>query len=187
MTKRSRSLRLARHCVAMAVWALTGLAVGIALAAAGPYALGHRSFTVMSGSMEPAIHTGDVVVARSIAPLEAGVGDVITFQDPNDDQRLVTHRLRKARARGGTAQMVTKGDANNTPEKWGVPVDGTIGQVRYRIPYLGYALAALPGRGTGFLLILIPALLIAIYELVRLWRPDRLKTDTPMPIENCGE
>ena len=159
----------------------------MALAAAGPYAVGHRSFTVMSGSMEPAINTGDVVVARSIAPLEARVGDVITFQDPNDEQRLVTHRLRKARAREGIAYMVTKGDANNTPERWSVPVDGTIGQVRYRIPYLGYALAAIPGRSAGFFLILIPALLIAIYELIRLWRPDRIKTDPRMPIENCVE
>ncbi len=185
MTTRSRAFRVARRCVVTPAWLVTGLAVGIALAAAGPYAVGHRSFTVMSGSMEPAINTGDVVVARSIAPLEARVGDVITFQDPNNERRLVSHRLRKARARSGIAYMVTKGDANNTPERWSVPVDGTIGQVRYRIPYLGYALAAIPGRGASFLLILIPALLIATYELVRLWRPKRLKTDPPMPIENC--
>lgn len=167
----SRAFGLARVGGLTAIGAVTGFAVGIALAAAAPYALGHRSFTVMSGSMEPAIHTGDVVVAESITPLEAQVGDVITFREPGGSSRLVTHRLRKVHVHGRNAQMVTKGDANNTSERWNVPVDGHIGRVRYRIPYLGYHLATLRGPGTGFFLILVPVLLLATYELVRLWRP----------------
>lgn len=182
-----------RRLLATIGWAVTGLAVGIVLAAVGPYALGHRSFTVMSGSMEPAVSTGDVVVVRSIAPLEANVGDVVTFTDPNDSSRLVTHRLRKARARGETVVMVTKGDANNTPERWAVQADGRIGQVQYRIPYIGHAVASVRGRGVVFFLLVIPVLLLAIYELVRLWRPqpsggpENVKPDPRMPIDNCVE
>lgn len=182
-----------RRLVSTIAWAMTGLAVGIVLAAVGPYAVGHRSFTVMSGSMEPAISTGDVVVVRSIAPLEARVGDVVTFTDPNDNSRLVTHRLRKARARGDTALMVTKGDANNTPERWAIQADGRIGQVQYRVPHLGYAVSSVRGRGLVFFLLVIPVLLLAIYELVRLWRPQpsggpkNVKPNPQMPIDNCVE
>ena len=47
----------------------------------------------MSGSMQPAIHTGDVVVDESIAPAEARVGDVVTFKDPTPpaDHPLPAH------------------------------------------------------------------------------------------------
>jgi signal peptidase len=118
---------------------------------------------------------------------------VVTFTDPNDNSRLVTHRLRKARARGGIAQMVTKGDANNTPERWSVEADGRIGQVQYRIPYVGHAVASVRGRGIAFFLLVIPVLALAIYELIRLWRPQpsgtpgSVKTDPQMPIDNCAE
>lgn len=188
MAARSPAVAFAHLFGLAAVWTATGFAVGIALAAAGPYAFGHRSFTVMSGSMEPAISTGDVVVDQSIAPHEARIGDVVTFQDPAGRSRLVTHRLRKVRVRGRRAQMVTKGDANNTVERWSVPVDGRIGRVRYRVPYLGYALAAVRGRGTAFFLILAPALLLVVYELVRLWRPrpDPDRTDARAAEEGTG-
>jgi signal peptidase I len=190
MTALSLGLSAARRLMAIAVCALAGIAVGIVIAAVGPYAVGHRSFTVMSGSMEPTIDTGDVVVVRSIAPLEANVGDVLTFRDPTDGSRLVTHRLRKARARGKTAVMVTKGDANNTPERWAIPIDGNVGQVQYRIPYIGHAVASIRGRGPGFFLLLLPVLLLGVYELVRLWRPERperVKRRPRMPIDNCAE
>lgn len=190
MTVLSSSISLGRRILAIAACALAGIGVGIAIAAVGPYAVGGRSFTVMSGSMEPSINTGDVVVVRSIAPLEANVGDVLTFRDPQDGSRLVTHRLRRARARGNTAVMVTKGDANNTPERWAVPIDGNVGQVQYRIPQIGHAVASIRGRGAAFFLLLLPVLVLGIYELVRLWRPERpdhVKRRPPMPIDNCAE
>jgi signal peptidase I len=182
--------RLLRRCAAMAAWAVAGLGVGIALAAVGPYAIGARSFTVLSGSMEPTIHTGDVVVVRSIPPLEARIGDVVTFRDPEDNQRLITHRLRKVHVSGGTVEMVTKGDANNTTEHWTVSAGGRIGKVQYRIPYIGRLFNSLRGRSGGLFLLLIPVVLLGLYELVRLWRPERpdgVKREPPMPIDNCAE
>ena len=150
---------------------VAGVAAGLLLAAGAPLLFGYHSFTVMSGSMEPAIATGDVVVNRPIAPLEARVGDVVTFSDPHTRGRLVTHRLRRVQVRGRTAQMVTKGDANNTVERWTVAADGRIGRVDFRVPKLGYALALIHTRYGQLLLVGIPALLLGAYELVRIWRP----------------
>jgi signal peptidase I len=135
--------------------------------------VGWRSFTVMSGSMQPAIGTGDLIVDERIPPLHARVGDVVTFKDPASPSRLITHRLRSIHVVGGTARMTTKGDANNTVEHWSVPASGRVGRVLYRLPELGYALALTRGRDARLLLIVLPALLLGGLELRRIWRPAR--------------
>ena len=164
---------LLRWTARAALAGVAGLAAGLLLAAGAPVLFGYHSFTVMSGSMEPAIATGDVVVDRPIPPLEARVGDVVTFSDPHTSGRLITHRLRRVQARGRTAQMVTKGDANNTVERWTVAADGRIGRVAFRVPKLGYALALTRTCYSQLLLVALPALLLGAYELVRIWRPRR--------------
>jgi signal peptidase len=155
-------------------WAylVAGLAAGILLAAAVPMAFGMRSFTVLSGSMEPVLDTGDMVVDQQIAPADARPGDVVTFRDPGSQSRLITHRLRSVSISGGTARMVTKGDANDTTESWTVPVTGKIGRVAYRLPKLGYALALTHGRNSKLLLIVLPALLFGVLELRRIWKRE---------------
>lgn len=161
------------HPVRFTLWALAGAAAAVALAIAVSVAFGDRPFTVMSGSMEPAVRVGDVVITRPIAPLAAHPGDVVTFRDPLDPKRLITHRLRSIEVRGASVHAVTKGDANNTVERWSVPTSARIGRVVLRLPRVGYALAVARGPLGKLLLIVIPALLLGVFELVRIWRPQR--------------
>ena len=165
--------RLVRRAATTCLWAVLGSALGLALAVSAPPLLGYETLTVLSGSMEPAIRTGDVVVDAKIRPLEARVGDVVTFSDPENRARLITHRVRRVQRSANSVRFVTKGDANNAVEKWNVPVSGTIGRVEYRVPKLGYVMAHLSGRSARFLLVVVPALLLALYELRRLWFPNR--------------
>ncbi|MGH2744202.1 MAG: signal peptidase I [Spirillospora sp.] len=165
--------RALRRALTIATWVVVACAVGVALAVGLPHAFGFKSFTVMSGSMEPAIGTGAVVVERPIAPREARVGDVVTFKDPEGGERLITHRVKSVRLRGGTARFVTKGDANNAVERWSVPAGGSIGRVAYDVPKVGYAMAYAGGRHGRILLIALPALLLAAFEVARIWRPER--------------
>jgi signal peptidase len=155
------------------LWAGIAAAAGVGLALSLPNVIGWHSFTVLSGSMEPAIRTGDVVVVRPISPAEVRVGDVLTFRDPANHARLITHRLSSFRARSGRFEMVTRGDANNTAERWSVSASGRLGRVAYRVPYAGYVLARLGGRSGRILLLALPALLLAAYEIARIWRPER--------------
>ena len=179
MSARIASRGALRRIGVMTLSLLAGLAAGLVLLAVALYPLGYRPFTVLSGSMEPAIDAGDVVVDSSISPLDAHVGDVVTFPDPQNRSRLITHRLRRIRARGGTVEMVTKGDANNTSERWSVPAHGRIGRVEYRIPIAGYALAWVGGKHGKLLLIALPAFLLGAYELVRIWRPRPDSKEAP--------
>ena len=167
--------RVARRGVSVATWTAVACAAAVALAIGLPNVFGFKSFTVMSGSMEPAIGTGSVVVERPIAPRDARVGDVVTFQDPEGTGRLITHRVTRVRVSGSTASFVTKGDANNTAERWNVPATGSIGRVAYDVPKVGYAMAYAGGRHGRLLLIALPALLLAAFEIARIWRPKRQK------------
>ena len=164
-------MRAAAIALRTAGWAAVGLALGIALAIAAPLALGDRPYTVLSGSMEPAIGAGDVVVVNRISPLEARAGDVVTFADPQHDGRLVTHRVRSSRPRGSQVDFVTKGDANNAGERWRVASDGAISRVRYRVPEVGRLALFAHGRTGLVLLVLVPLALLGVQEIVRIWRP----------------
>jgi signal peptidase I len=166
------------HPVRFVLWTLCGAAATLALAVALLAALGERPLTEMSGSMAPAIQTGDVVISRPITPMDARAGDVITFRDPSDSRRLLTHRLRSIEFREGVVRAVTKGDANNTVEHWKAPPGAQIGRVVLRIPRVGYAVALVAGPLGKVLLIVIPALLLGVLELVRIWRPRRVEVST---------
>jgi signal peptidase len=170
----ARSARTSARAAARFTASVTaGLVVGLLLMVGGSMALGYRSFSVLSGSMEPTVHTGDAVVDEPISPLEARVGDIVTFKDPSRGGELVTHRLRSVRPKGGTVAMITKGDANTAVERWNVPVNGKIGRVAYRLPQAGRVIAAIRGPFGRLLLVALPALLLGLYELFRIWRPRR--------------
>ena len=175
----SRVPRPLRRLAVAALWTSLGLGAGIALAIAGPYVLGGRSFTVMSGSMEPVIHTGDVVVNQTISPRTAKPGDIVTFPAPDGSGRLITHRLRSVRLKGDRISAETKGDANNTVERWNVPASGRIGRVVYRVPKLGYALASVRSPKGRLLLLLVAVVALAALALERIWRPSGSEAARP--------
>jgi signal peptidase len=162
-----------RIVCAAALWIVGGVLFGICMAVTLPFFFGIKSLTVLSGSMEPTIHVGDIVVVRQIAAVDAHIGDVVTFRDPTDRDTLITHRVRKVSVADGDATFETKGDANTSIERWRVPDDGTIGLVTYRVPRIGYVLFYVHGTLGRFLLVVLPALLLGAYEIWRIWSPIR--------------
>ena len=83
--------------------------------AVAPMLFGWGSFIIKSGSMEPSISVGDVVIAR---PFEIGervaVGRVYVFDDPSASrEHLLTHRLVELRDDGS---YTSAGDANEATD-----------------------------------------------------------------------
>src|SRR5688572_3055096 len=66
----------------------------------------YRSFLVQSGSMEPSIMTGDIIVIKE--QQEYMKSDSITFK--TEDGRVVTHRIVEVIEENGEKTFVTKGD-----------------------------------------------------------------------------
>jgi signal peptidase len=178
-TPRNRRLRLiepavrgVRSTLRFLGMTVAGFAIGIALALALPLAFDARPLVVLSGSMEPALRTGDVSVVSSIAPLDARPGDIVTFRDPDNAERLITHRVRAMHVQGDGVVFRTRGDANNVSERWRVSASGEIGRVVYSIPKLGWVLAYARTKGL-FVLMLGGALaLLLVVELASIWRPE---------------
>ncbi|MGI9601057.1 MAG: signal peptidase I [Acidimicrobiales bacterium] len=85
--------------------------------------------TVTSGSMEPAIRQGDVLL---VTPIEepAAQNSIITFER---DGELVTHRVFAVNSEG----YITKGDANSTPDTEVVSFEDARGVTRLVVPFVG--------------------------------------------------
>jgi signal peptidase I len=167
----SGAYRAGRRALMVGCWSMLGFAAVIVLAVTVPNAFGLRDLTVLSGSMEPTISTGDVVVERQISPLDARLGDVVSFKDPEDASILITHRVQSMVVDDGVVSFVTKGDANTGVERWKVSADGTIGKVEYHVWRLGYLLSLIRGPLGRVVLVVVPALVLGAYELIRIWRP----------------
>jgi signal peptidase len=153
----------------LGLYVVLGFTGGLLLAIALPLAFGARPLVVLSGSMEPTLPTGDVVVVKRVAPPEVEVGDVVTYRNLDGD--LVTHRVRGVRPRGKRFELVTKGDANNAAERWTIDRDGQLSLALYRVPIAGRLLARTSSRQGKLALIVAPLLLLGAWEIRRIWSP----------------
>lgn len=125
---------------------------------------------VESGSMEPAIKTGSLVVI--IPTTNYGVGDVITFTSISASIPT-THRIVSVTEENGGKVFMTKGDANEEADTDVVSESKVIGKVQVSVPYAGFILDfARQPLGFAFLIVL-PALLIIFGEIEKIWREIR--------------
>jgi signal peptidase I len=125
-----RPAAVLRVVVAAVLVALAGLVV-LALA---PRLVGFQGHVVVSGSMEPRLSAGDVVLTRPVLPQDLQLGQVLLFPDPEGADRLVLHRLVAFDARG---DLVTRGDANQSDDTTHVPASSVVGEAQLRVPYVG--------------------------------------------------
>ncbi len=163
--------RTLRNGFRLVGWTVVGFCVGIALALALPFAFDARPLAVLSGSMEPQLHVGDIAIVERIEPLDARTGDIVTFRDPAQP-RLITHRVRNMQVKGDQVIFTTRGDANNLSERWQVKKTGEISRIMYTVPKLGHVL--IYARHSGLLAIGFGVLLAAllVLELSSIWRDD---------------
>ena len=117
-----------------------------------------ESFVVLSGSMEPTLSPGDVVVVDASAPIREN--DVITFSTGGTGVPT-THRVVSVLADG----YETKGDANENADAATVSASAVHGRVVLVAPLVGHVLLW-TNTGVGFLaLVVIPLTLLGLNEL----------------------
>jgi len=141
--------------------------VGVAAVTVGPLVLPYQTSVVRSGSMAPAIHTGELIVVTQAAAARVRAGDVITFERPGDSGTLITHRVDAFEDGPDGPRIVTKGDANQSPDPWRLPVTGTFWRYRFGIPVVGYAFAALATPLARVALVAVPVGFLALSFLRR--------------------
>ncbi len=123
---------------------------------------------VKSGSMEPAIMTGGIVVDRPASAY--AVGDIITFGPDTKTQIPTTHRIIAVEGEGASAVYTTKGDANDAPDQANIRFSDIHGKMLFTVPYLGFVLD-FARKPIGFaLLVGLPALFVILDEVTKMVR-----------------
>jgi signal peptidase len=143
----------------------------LAAVVAGAAALGIRTAVVLTGSMRPAFAPNDMLLTERTAAAAVRPGDVISFAAPDQAGVVITHRVSSiAPVAAGRLAFVTKGDANNTAERWTIERQGTVARVMGVLPGVG-ALTEWTGRPTTRIAIfgLLGALLLW-FGLRAVWR-----------------
>ena len=136
-----------------------------------PGFLGYQRYVLVGGSMEPTIHRGSLVFDEIVNVADLRKGDVITYVPPGHAQ-AVTHRIvsRKDGRKGGPV-FRTQGDHNRFADMRPFQLDRPRqARFAFAVPYHGWLFIALGNPRARFILLAIPALLIALSMLARLWR-----------------
>lgn len=151
--------------------------------------MGFRFFSVISGSMEPTIPTGAVIMVDSVDADQLKVDDIITYQKQNQEtgeQSIVTHRIQsinnyqrvqeiKDDASGETStqtvevfELTTKGDANQEADSYVVYPGEVLGVYQWHVPKLGFLVNFIQSAKGFIAVVVIPALVLIVWESVSL-------------------
>jgi hypothetical protein len=142
-----RSAATRASALALPWWLALAIATGarvvlltaacLLLGAAAPALWGWSPTTVVSGSMQPRIVAGDVVVAMPVAADALDVGQVLLVDDPDRPGELRLHRLVDVTDDG---LLRLRGDANATADSTLVSPDAVHGAGVLRVPGIGSAM-----------------------------------------------
>lgn len=145
-----------------------------------PTVFGYTIFRITTGSMEPELMVGDVILDKVVDDeTEISVGDIITFEGGSQfDGKLVTHKVIKApyTDNNGDIMLQTHGIANEVDD---TPI--SISQVRAKmvckIPYIDtlYNLFLTP---SGLLILILLIILVFIDEIANIIKVLSGKDDT---------
>ena len=158
---------LASLCGILGMLLLVAL-VAVCLPLTVPRLFGWHIYSVISGSMEPAIPTGSLVYIREMGPEEVAEGDIIAYYGAWDSASIITHRVVENRVFMG--EFVTKGDANQDEDMNPIPYASFIGRVEHSFPGLGNAAQALTstaGKMTAGCVIAVALLLQGLASVLK--------------------
>ena len=124
---------------------------------------GIRMLVVKSGSMEPAIKTGSLVIDKELS--NYSINDIVTYKNRENPNETTTHRIVDEEIQGNIKLFTTQGDANGSPDSEKVTQDRILGKVIIDIPILGYIVAFARTWPGVIILIIIPATIIIYDEI----------------------
>ncbi|MET0735246.1 MAG: signal peptidase I [Microbacterium sp.] len=175
--------------IAMSVlWALAALGVvcGVVwgLTAAGVI----KPLVVISGSMEPEIMTGDLLIATRVPVEELEVGDVVSLDSELTDN-LVTHRIQAIAPSGDGAYVVTmKGDANEFADALDYTVTGDAWMPYMRAAAMGTAITRMTTPAVALpLLVGLAGLMGLVWLVPARERGGRSRVGTPSGVPPLAE
>lgn len=133
-----------------------------------PQVMGFSILQVLTGSMEPTIPEGSMLLIHKTAPETLQSGDIISFfsPDPMLDGALNTHRIQQVVTEEDTLAFVTKGDANFLEDQQPVVAQQVVGKVIFISPLLGRFVRLISNPLVFCLAIVLPLFAMLIGNLI---------------------
>lgn len=133
---------------------------------------------VLTDSMYPEIHSGDLIICHTEDAENIKDGDIIAFFDPaGNGTTIVTHRVTDVTAQDGTLAFRTKGDANNVEDAMLVPAEDLVGVYQKRIPNMGNVAMFMQTTQGLIVCVVCPIILLVGYDMIRRRKYEKTKKD----------
>lgn len=135
--------------------------------------LGFRLYRIQTGSMEPTISIGSIIVVHETDPLKLRTGDIITFtsKDSAIYGEANTHRIIATETDdSGELRFVTQGDANPVADSVRVAPSDIKGKVVLRMSSSVSLFFGFLHTKMGFTLVIILPLMLIIWLFMRDFR-----------------
>ena len=148
-----------------------------------PSIFGYSSLMVATGSMSGTIEEGDLIIIKDTGDYK--IGDIVTFFQDGDDITKTHRIINKEVTEDGVTYWITRGDANNSPDKRSITSDEIIGEVVVTIPYVGTFIDwAVEGGGLIYIIGIFLILGLGIYIIKGDDdEEEEEETSTPTPSE----
>jgi len=135
-----------------------------------PDFFGIKPFVVATGSMEPEIYGGDLVITKTVNPGDLKVRDIISFKEGD---AVITHRIVEVTEKDGEPAFITKGDANNVEDENPVTYAQVEGIYRFKINGLGNLAMFMQTQAGMVVFIAVPLCAFIIYDTIRRRRAEQ--------------
>ena len=135
-------------------------------------------YTIVSPSMEPTIMVYDVIVnVNPKSDDELPEGTIITFYSDAIDTGgyTVTHRIYKKYFYNNVVYYETKGDNNSAQDVGRITFGNIVGKYLFKIPGLGKLQFFVTSKVGWILIVLIPAVIIIISDILKLIKARKIK------------
>lgn len=135
-------------------------------------------YTIISPSMEPNINVYDVVITKKVRDFSTiKEGDVITFISSSSlgEGLTVTHRVKSIIKTENDIKFRTQGDNNPIPDSALASSSNVLGKVIFKIPWIGHIQFLLQSKGGWLFALLIPAMIVVVYDIVKVIRLSDIK------------
>lgn len=133
---------------------------------------GYKPYIVLSDSMKDTFAVGDVVVIKTVSPEELQPGDIVSFKsiDPDNYGMVITHKIREITTYQDQPALVTYGTTTGADDVYPVPYSQVIGKYMFTLHGLGNFFEFLKTPSGYICIVLIPFLLLILWQAVNLVR-----------------
>lgn len=160
--KISKILKISSYCLFGLIICLSVFVLTLRFLGDTPSVFGYSFYYVLTESMEPEIHSGDMILGRKVAPEELQVGDVVTYVGDTGSfsGKVITHEIIEI----NDDILITQGVANPEPDP-AIYKSQVLSKYVLTIPLAGKIFSVINSKLGFVLLIITPLGLLIVNEI----------------------